>query len=204
MDIKQISLLIKDYFPETVIDFVAKQIISYNLRLIISRKRLSRLGVFRPSKISKRHVISVNGDLDKNLFFLVYLHELAHLIVWNNYNRRVAPHGKEWKEEFRKIIINSLNLNHFDEETKLYVINCLKKPNFHRAITREMYESDKENLQSDLMRLKNIPENSTFTLSNGRTFKIINKIRTRYRCLDIKNGKYYLVSSQAEVVDFKE
>lgn len=200
MDRRELSLLIKDYFPESALDYVTNQIISLNFKLIISKKRFSRLGVFRPSKNNNKPVISINYDLDKNLFFIVYLHEVAHLMVWNNYKKRTAPHGREWKEQYRKILIEALNKNLFPEETKESIINSLTRPNFHKNLQKKFSDSSIEN--SNLTRVKNLPENCIFTLCNGRSFKIIRKIRTRYKCQDVKNGKYYLVNSQAEVTSY--
>jgi len=200
VDRRELSLLIKDYFPESALDYVTNQIISLNFKLIISKKRFSRLGVFRPSKNNNKPVISINYDLDKNLFFIVYLHEVAHLMVWNNYKKRTAPHGREWKEQYRKILIEALNKNLFPEETKESIINSLTRPNFHKNLQKKFSDSSIEN--SNLTRVKNLPENCIFTLCNGRSFKIIRKIRTRYKCQDVKNGKYYLVNSQAEVTSY--
>jgi len=200
VDSKELSILIKDFFPEMAIDFVAKQIISLNFRLVISKKRFSKLGVFRPSRNSNKHVISINGDLNNDLFYLVYLHEVAHLIVWNNYKKRVAPHGKEWKEEYYKILLYSINNNHFSDEIKKYITVSLTKPNFHTSVTRDLYKINSESSQNEsLLRVKDLPENCIFTLYNKRNFKLIQKIRTRYKCQDINNGRFYLVHSLAEV-----
>jgi SprT protein len=203
VDSKELSLLIKDFFPEQAIDYVAKQIISLNFRLVVSKKRFSKLGVFKPSRTSDKHIISINGDLNNDLFYLVYLHEVAHLIVWNNYKRRVAPHGNEWKEQYYKILVHSINNNFFSDEIKQFVAKSLSKPNFHNTVTRDLYRIEKDSTENNnLLRVKDLPDNCTFTLLNKRNFKLIQKIRTRYKCQDLNNGRFYLVHSLAEVKNY--
>jgi SprT protein len=203
VDSKELSLLIKDFFPAQAVEYVAKQIISLNFKLIISKKRYTKLGVFKPSKNSKKHIISINGDLDNDLFYMVYLHEVAHLIVWNNYQRRAAPHGREWKKQYYQILQYSIDNNFFSDEIKNFVINSLDKPNFHLTVTRDLKKIIDES-QGDikLLRVKDLPDNCTFTLYNKRNFKLIRKVRTRYKCQDLNNGRFYLVHSLAEVQNY--
>ena len=80
-------------------------------------------GVLRTGKAGKsdvKYTITVNEDLNQYAFLITYLHEIAHLVtglefdppVWRTgetacrtYGRRqVAPHGKEWKKNFKKLI----------------------------------------------------------------------------------------------------
>jgi predicted SprT family Zn-dependent metalloprotease len=44
------------------------------------------------------HQITINGTLEPQLFFFVLTHELAHLIAFEKYGRRISPHGQEWKK----------------------------------------------------------------------------------------------------------
>lgn len=57
------------------------------------------------------------------------------------------------------------------------------------------YDSD-----SEFVHLEDIPENSVFSLKSGRSFIKGEKIRKRYKCIDTRNKKLYLVSPVAEVI----
>ena len=47
--------------------------------------------------------------------------------------------------------------------------------------------------------LEQIPEGSTFSLLNGKTFKKGSLIRKRYRCVRMDNKKVYLVNPLVRV-----
>lgn len=52
---------------------------------------------------------------------------------------------------------------------------------------------------SNAVLLEDIPENAVFTLNRNRVFRKGPQLRTRFKCLDLNNRRYYLVSSMAEV-----
>ncbi|MEF9480208.1 hypothetical protein OWR28_23140 [Chryseobacterium sp. 1B4] len=53
-------------------------------------------------------------------------HELAHLIAFEKYGRRISPHGNEWKETFRNMLLESLEI--YDEELRPIIIKFSKSP----------------------------------------------------------------------------
>ncbi|HAD34265.1 MAG TPA: hypothetical protein DCF44_07170 [Chitinophagaceae bacterium] len=44
--------------------------------------------------------MSVNGNLNSYHFLITLLHEIAHMLVWEQFRNRVKPHGLEWKHVF--------------------------------------------------------------------------------------------------------
>ena len=57
----------------------------YDFDLKITRPRKSKLGDFRPPKPGKRSSITMNEDLGPYQFLTTFVHELAHLIIWEKY-----------------------------------------------------------------------------------------------------------------------
>jgi hypothetical protein len=72
------------------------------------------------------HQITINGTLEPQLFFFVLTHELAHLIAFEKYGRRISPHGQEWKQTFREMLLESLEA--YQEDLKLIIKDFSKSP----------------------------------------------------------------------------
>jgi hypothetical protein len=53
---------------------------------------------------------------------------------------------------------------------------------------------------SSYSHLEELPPGSIFRLSNGREFIKGERMRKRYKCLEVKSKKEYLVSPVAEVI----
>lgn len=56
---------------------------------------------FRPG-FGHLHTISLQVELNPYALLFVFLHEWAHLLTHDQFGDSVTPHGKEWKENFRK------------------------------------------------------------------------------------------------------
>ena len=90
----------------------------YDFDLKITRPRKSKLGDFRPPKPGKRSSITMNEDLGPYQFLTTFVHELAHLITWEKYGHRAAPHGKEWKQCFGALLISLAEVHPWPEVYK--------------------------------------------------------------------------------------
>ena len=95
---------LQSYLPAGSFDDVVFYLQHYKVHLTISRRRESILGDYRHAHSDKNHRISVNGNLNKYAFLITLLHELAHLFTYEQYGHRVQAHGREWKDEFGKIL----------------------------------------------------------------------------------------------------
>ena len=51
----------------------------------------------------------IYNDLNQYAFLITYLHEVAHLITYQKHKNKVAPHGKEWKNDFKIVLLPILN-----------------------------------------------------------------------------------------------
>jgi hypothetical protein len=53
--------------------------------------------------------------------------------------------------------------------------------------------------KTGLVYLEELPENAVFSLNRGRIFRKGTQLRKRFKCLDLDNRRYYLISPMAEV-----
>jgi hypothetical protein len=151
-----------------------------------------------------RPVIQVNGDLGPYSFLLVFLHELAHLIVMKKYGRKAKPHGDEWKTAYRDLVQPFFDKQVFPPTltTALYRYFIKTPATFHRD-TRLLNILASCEGGNEILTVNDIPINDTFTLMNGRQFIKLEKLRTRFRCLCTGTKKYYLVPKSAQVIPEK-
>ncbi len=195
------------FMPEVATDYVLGFIYKYKVQFKIKNPRNTKLGDFRPAYKLEPYRISINGDLNEYEFLIVTLHEIAHLLIWDKFENRVKPHGKEWKEKFRELLYKSLDMNFFPDDIKLAIYNnYIKKATFTSTTSIELKTalnrySDKD---ENTICLQDIPNNCVFMLKSGKTFKKEEKLRKRYRCKELKSGKYYTVHYLAEVIQYKE
>ena len=187
------------YIPEHSVDYCHQLWLEHNFRFVIKKKRKTKLGDYRYDPKLKRHSISVNNDLNPYSFLITYLHEVAHLIAFKKYGRKAAPHGQEWKNAFKMIMLPVLNDKVFPEDVLRKAASYLKNPkasscNDH-ALTKVLSKYDKK---QDGVILEELPLGQSFTLGS-RKFKKDVLRRTRFLCEEIESGKKYLVSKSALV-----
>jgi len=190
------------YFPVESLNKLSDFIEKYNINLKLTKSRKYKLGDYKPPrKAHCKHRITINGDLNKYIKLLVFIHELGHLIVWEKHKGRVKPHGKEWKEEYAKLI-NIFNENDiFPIDIKQALINdsdnlkagILSNPELYRTLKK----FDDDNKYTYF--LEDLPEKSRFVSQCGKTFIKKERLRKRFRCLCIDNNKTYLFHPLANI-----
>jgi hypothetical protein len=188
------------YLPEGAVGGVTKLLEKHRVRITIKRKRVSKLGDYRPPSRDGIHRISINGDLNPFSFLLTMLHEIAHLKVWDRYGRKVKPHGKEWKQAFTSIALPFIEDGVFPDELASplgdYFLNPPASTFSNPVISKLLAGYDNE---SDSVMLETLPAQSLFRIHNGKTFRKLEKIRKNYRCFCIDNKKYYTIKPIALV-----
>lgn len=192
--------VLEKYLPDGSYEIIEPYLEHYNPQITITRGRHSKTGDYRPPMRVSFHRISINYNLGKYSFLLTLIHELAHLIVWEKYGRKATPHGKHWKMELGRLLELFLFLNIFPEEINNVLFQ--KKDNMpasfsgDRMLVKALQIAEGGTQQT---LVEDLPENTLFVFRNGRKFKKLNKMRTRYRCLCLENKKYYLFSPHAPV-----
>ena len=98
------SEILKKYLPEQSVTLIAEWIIAFDFKLKIKKERSTRLGDYTMPRNGLNHIITINHNLNKFSFLITLVHEVAHLVTYNQYKNSVSPHGKEWKKNFQELI----------------------------------------------------------------------------------------------------
>ena len=195
-------LQLQAYLPEGSFDEVLNYLRLHKVHLTISRKRQSILGDYRHPYEGRTHRISVNGNLNKYAFLITLLHELAHLFTYEEFGHRVLAHGPEWKNEFSKILAKFLVKRVFPLDIEKALLKTLHSPAASSCGDEKLirvlhlYDEKKE----DCRLVEQLPDGALFRIKGDRIFKKGEKVRKRYKCTEVINGRLYLFSAVYEVV----
>lgn len=190
------------YMPVSAVDSIYEMLLSNNISLKINKKRHSKLGDYRPATKTLPARITINNDLNPYEFLIVLVHELAHHYTFAHFGRKHQPHGQEWKNNFKELMIPYMNEAVFPEDLvfalKEYFFTYNLSPSGKLKLKQLLrtYNSDTE---SDLMKLDKVAEGQLFITSNGRVFKKLEKLRTRYMCVCMQTQRKYLIHQMAQV-----
>jgi SprT protein len=192
---------LQHYLPEGTFDAVVHYLNSYHVHLTIARDRKSILGDYRHRLQNENHRISVNGNLNKYSFLLTLLHELAHLLTFEEFGNKVNAHGKEWKTIFGQLLAQFIQHNIFPDDIKRAVLKSIHNPAASSCSDEHLLRILKkyDEKETHLVFVESIPEGTLFKTHDGKIFKKGEKIRKRYKCVEVKTKKMYLFSAVYEV-----
>lgn len=97
------GLLFDKYLPAGAKTFVEEWSRGRRVFIKIKGERQSKLGDYRRQR-DGQHLITINHNLPPELFFFVLTHEFAHLLAFEKFGFRIAPHGAEWKQTYRGML----------------------------------------------------------------------------------------------------
>lgn len=103
MEFAELASILRHRVPDGALPLFTELLRSSRLALRIVRGRATKLGDFRyPRLRGEPPRITINENLNPYAFSITLAHEIAHLRVWERYNRSASrPHGEEWKREYR-------------------------------------------------------------------------------------------------------
>lgn len=193
------------YIPRDAAPIISQWIIDTGCRFKVSRSRSSKLGDYRAPFQGKTHQISVNHDLNPYSFLITTVHEFAHLKTYTQHQHRVKPHGTEWKKNFQDLMQPFLKLNVLPNDVTVALVKYMDNPaassctdlNLFRVLKK--YDS-KSAAKSNLVTVESLDLDSVFSFKNGRVFQKKEKLRKRYKCVELATGRIYLFHPIAEVV----
>lgn len=193
--------ILSKYLPEEAAPLVGKWIDFYHCDFKISKNRATKLGDYRPPQRGEGHKISVNHNLNPYAFLVTTVHEFAHLVTWKELKHLAKPHGQEWKDNFKRMMDPFFELAVFPMDLKKAIVTYLQNPAASSCSDLNLYKALSAYDQKDpsLITVEKIAEQQIFMMKNGREFKKMEKIRKRYRCIELKTGLIYLFSPIAEV-----
>jgi len=194
--------LLQRFIPKGAFDLIAPYFQTHTIHLTLTHERKSILGDYRhPVKDNPYHRISINVNLNPYSFLITLLHEVAHLEVWVHFKNKVSPHGKEWKTQFRHIMIPFLGKGFFPKDVERALLQYLHNPAASTCtdpdLFKALYRYDEQKPGYKL--IDDMEPGHWFETEDGRAFEILEHARTRSRCRDLENGKVYFFPGIVEV-----
>lgn len=191
--------ILAKYIPERAVEPVFKLIQTHGIHLKIVNERKTKHGDYQ-RLANGAHQITVNANLNTYRFLITLIHEIAHLVAFEKYGRRIKPHGKEWKYTFQHLMLPFIQPSVFPQEILPYLARHFKNPSASSdtdallSVTLKKYDP-----VSDKNYIFEIPHGSLFKIYNGKIFKKGKKRIKRYECTEISSGKTYIFQPHAEV-----
>jgi SprT protein len=190
-----------DYLPDNTLPLIMPYIVQHQVQLTITRKRSTVLGDYRHPYGGKGHRISVNGDLNKYSFLITLLHEMAHLETYVLYRNKVQPHGKEWKQLFSNILQYFLEKKIFDPALEQALLKSISNPAASSCADENLLRTLKkyDNIDKSTTLVEALQLGEQFIIANNRVFVRGEKVRKRFKCVELSSKKWYLFSGLFEV-----
>lgn len=191
--------ILERYLPERSVTPVFSLIKENNVHLKIVNERKTRHGDYRKMP-GGAHQITVNANLNKYRFLITLIHEIAHLIAFEEFGRQIKPHGGEWKRTFRDLMLPFLRPEIFPAGLLPVIARHFRNPKASSDTDAELAIALKSfDPANDQNYIFEIPGGSIFRIYNGKTFKKGARRVKRYECMEIDTGKIYLFQPNAEV-----
>ncbi len=192
---------LQDYLPTGTYDAVLGYLRQFKVHLTVARERKSILGDYRHRTHHDNHRISVNGNLNKYSFLVTLLHELAHLLTFEQFGNKVMAHGREWKTIYGKLLDQFLQHKVFPPDIEKELLLSLQNPAAsscaEEGLLRVLRKYDAAG--SRFLLIEEIAINAVFRTSDGRVFQKGKKLRKRFQCKEVGTGRVYLFSPVYEV-----
>lgn len=192
--------LVDGYAPPFLVNYLTNIVAKLNVDLCIVKPRKTKLGDCKIDAKNKRTRISINNDLNQYSFSITLLHELAHASTVAKYGRFIKPHGREWKTEFREMLLPLLDSEEFPEEIKsalLVSLNSMKASSCSDyTLWKALHKHDKKDV--NLLYLEQMQVGKKF-LFKARVYRTISLKRSRYLCEELASKKQYLIHRLAKI-----
>lgn len=188
------------FVPGPAVSYCLKLWEYFGFEFKIKKSRQTKLGDYRFTPQTKIHTITINNDLNPYSFLVTYLHEVAHLVTFKEHGQGADPHGKEWKQNFKKVAAPMLNDQVFPEHVLLALTRYFKNPKAASCSDPVLYRTLKSfDHPNGKILLKKIDIGSVFHF-NGKQYQKLERKRTRSLCLEVTTNRRYLISELAEVI----
>jgi SprT protein len=202
MSKKEVPLhALASFLPPGTVEPVLQYIQRYGVHLTVARERRSILGDYRHRHQGKNHRISVNGNLNPYAFLITLLHELAHLLTFEQWGNRVQSHGREWKAVFGQLLAQFITHDVFPADIKQVLLQSLHNPAASSCADEQLLRTLKkyDTGRTSQVFVEDLPAGSLFRTHDGRVFRKGEKLRKRFRCEEVQTKRVYLFSGLYEV-----
>jgi hypothetical protein len=187
---------LEKYLPQNTLQYLKIWFSDYYIHIKITRNRNSKLGDYRKLP-DHSHEITINSTLVPQLFFFVLTHELAHLIAFEKYGRRISPHGNEWKETFRQMLLQSLDV--YEEELRPVIIKFSKSPKANFMASPDLVKYFHIERQDDTLQFIEKLQKGDFFIYRNEKYLLEGLIKKNYLCKNLATGRKYSFKPLARV-----
>lgn len=192
--------ILEKYLPLQAVAPCLELIQRHQVHLKIVNTRVTRHGDYRRDAQGK-HSITINASLNAYRFLMTLIHEIAHLVAFEHFGYHIKPHGLEWKQTFRNLMLPFIRPEIFPGELLPFLAKHFKNPKASTdtdaalsiAFSKYDLNSPQESYIFELL------EGSLFKINSGKIFKKGPKRIKRYECLEMATGKTYLFQPNAQV-----
>ncbi|MEP2935834.1 MAG: SprT-like domain-containing protein [Gilvibacter sp.] len=191
--------VLEKYIPLAAVTSCAFLIKEHHVHLKIVNKRVTRHGDYRKMPDGS-HQITVNASENNYRFLITLVHEIAHLVAFERFGRKIKPHGLQWKRTFQELMLPFIRPEVFPQQLLPLIAKHFKNPkassDTDAVLSLALKQFDAPNDKNFIFE---IPKGDTFRLYNGKIFRKGNKRVKRYECQELATGRIYLFNPNAEV-----
>lgn len=199
MDQSALVSLLESHVPAASVSYCLQLWQEHPFQLTLRTSRATKVGDFT-CRNGNQPRITINADSPPFLFLITYVHEVAHLRTHHENGWTTAPHGKEWKDTFRRLCTPLLQLDVFPTELlsalERHLVNPRASSFSDAQLSKALRAFDPRHSASIILR--DIPEGSQFEI-RGRWFTRGKQKRTRIVCRDLHSKRNYLIAADAPV-----
>ena len=194
------SEVLLKYLPEHAVHHCFELIKTNHVHLKIVNERITRHGDYRRDA-QGFHLITVNASLNKYRFLITLIHEISHLVAFENFGRNIKPHGEEWKHTFQRLMVPFIRPEIFPNQLLPLLAKHFRNPKASSDTDAKLAIALKQfdQKETDKNYIFEIPMGSHFRIHNGKIFKKTALRVKRYECMEISSGRMYLFQPNAEV-----
>ena len=184
--------------PEASLEYVKSLIHSENITIKLKKSRKTKHGDFSVKK-NGLCMITINDDLNQYRFLITLIHEMSHYKVYKKYGPYIKPHGVEWKNIFKNLLLPIINSEVFPNDILRNLAIYAKNPkassdtDLNLSLALNRYNINQYDYVFGLS------NGSVFKASNDRVYVMIKKLRKRYECMDVLTKKLYLFSPNVKI-----
>lgn len=187
---------LEKYLPQNTLQYLKIWFSDYYIHIKITRNRNSKLGDYRKLP-DNSHEITINSTLAPELFFFVLTHELAHLIAFEKYGRRISPHGSEWKETFRQMLLQSIEV--YEENLRPIIIQFSRSPKANFMASPDLVKYFHIEKQDDALVFIEELQKGDFFIYRNEKYLLEGLIKKNYLCKNLATGRKYSFKPLARV-----
>jgi predicted SprT family Zn-dependent metalloprotease len=162
-----------------------------SLKIVPPRKTLQ--GSYRMQTAHRKHLITINNNLNPYAFLITLLHEIAHAHAWVNH--KAKGHQKEWKTCFQQLLNHFIQLDVFPADIQTALEKHVEKITYsditdiNLAKTLRQYDNNTI-VDEKTITLHEIPKNTVFL--HGRIiFRKGETLRKYISCKNLTNNRMY-------------